>query len=245
MEFKGSGFKYFFNNESKTIDEIRELVDNNTTVSVKGLNVHYFSPKKELNKTEKLLKEVEQHQRQNGGRVETNFLFDDIITGFGYQSKIKSEQVETLNNIKKEVVFPLGHNGTDTLLVTLEEPNYTIPNMMKASNYLDSSGENLKKIWDFKVKSKEGVKETDGKLDYSEINLQILDLMAERFTANKHKYPKGNMKKPLDKHSLVWAAFRHIRKMLQPIENDPESFKEHLTAVLCNMSMVLDQENLK
>ena len=90
-----------------------------------------------------------------------------------------------------------------------------------------------------------GVKETDGKLDYSEINLEILDLMAERFSANKHKYPKNNMKKAIDKNSLVWAAFRHIRKMLQPIEDDPETYKEHLVAVLCNMSMLLDQEKIK
>lgn len=90
-----------------------------------------------------------------------------------------------------------------------------------------------------------GKKEIEGKLDYSEINLEILDLMAQRFSANKHKYPQGNMKKPIDKESLVWAAFRHIRKMLQPIEGDPETYREHLTAVLCNMSMLLDQENIK
>ena len=48
------------------------------------------------------------------------------------------------------------------------------------------------------VKETEGIKESNGKVDYSEINLEILDLMAERFTANKHKYPKDNMKKIID-----------------------------------------------
>lgn len=86
-----------------------------------------------------------------------------------------------------------------------------------------------------------GYKENEGKVDYSEINLNILDLMAERFTANKHKYPKGNMLKPLDKGSLVWASFRHIKKMIKPATDDPETFKEHLAAVVCNMSMILDQ----
>lgn len=88
---------------------------------------------------------------------------------------------------------------------------------------------------------KVGKKETEGKIDYSEINLNILDLMAERFTANKHKYPKGNMLKVINKEDLVWAAFRHIKKMLKPKEDDPETFKEHLVATLCNMSMILDQ----
>jgi hypothetical protein len=87
----------------------------------------------------------------------------------------------------------------------------------------------------------QGKKENEGKVDYSEINLGVLDLMAKRFTANKHKYPKGNMLKPIDKNELVWAAFRHIKKMLKMEEGDPETFEDHLAAVLCNMSMVLDQ----
>lgn len=91
----------------------------------------------------------------------------------------------------------------------------------------------------------EGIKETNGKVDYSEINLEILDLMAERFTANKHKYPKGNMKKSIDIKSLEWALFRHVKKMIQPIETDEESYKDHLSAVLCNASMILDQLNGK
>jgi hypothetical protein len=91
----------------------------------------------------------------------------------------------------------------------------------------------------------EGVKETEGKADYSEINLNILDLMSERMQKNKYKYPPGNSKKPMDVKSLEWALFRHIKKMVQPIENDPESYKEHLAAVLCNASMILNQLELK
>ena len=91
----------------------------------------------------------------------------------------------------------------------------------------------------------QGVKETEGKVDYSEINLEILDLMAERFTANKHKYPKGNMKKTIDIKSLEWALFRHVKKMIQPIETDEETYKDHLSAVLCNCSMLLDQLKVK
>ena len=69
--------------------------------------------------------------------------------------------------------------------------------------------------------------------------------MAERFTANKHKYPKGNMKKTIDIKSLEWALFRHVKKMIQPIETDEETYKDHLSAVLCNASMILDQLNGK
>jgi hypothetical protein len=93
-------------------------------------------------------------------------------------------------------------------------------------------------------KSNIGIKESNGKKDYSEINLEILDLMADRFAANKHKYPKGNMKKPIDIKSLEWALFRHIKKLVQPIENDEESYIDHLSAILCNASMILDQLKL-
>lgn len=91
----------------------------------------------------------------------------------------------------------------------------------------------------------QGIKETSGKTDYSEINLSILDLMAERFTANKHKYPKGNSLKPINKKDLVWALFRHVKKIIKEESNDSETFKDHLSAILCNSSMILDQLEIK
>jgi hypothetical protein len=196
-------FRYYLDNESKTIEEIRKLVNTTMTVSISGLDVHYFSPKKE-NRVEKILKQVEQYQNKNGGLLEgIEFPFDSISP---YKKDLYKNMIEDF----------------DKKLQTAKK---------------ETEGKLFYEL--------EGIKESIGKTDYSEINLEILDLMAERFTANKHKYPKGNMKKPLNKISLVWAAFRHIRKMLQPIKNDPETFKEHLVAVLCNMSMILDQENLK
>lgn len=92
---------------------------------------------------------------------------------------------------------------------------------------------------------KQGIKETVNKTDYSEVNLGVLDLMAERFTANKYKYPKGNSLKPIDKKELCWALFRHVKKMIKEESNDPETFKNHLAAVLCNGSMILDQLEIK
>ena len=88
---------------------------------------------------------------------------------------------------------------------------------------------------------KNGVKETEGKLDYSEINFRLLDLMAKRFMDNKHKYPKGNTLKVINKEEILWAAFRHIRKMLHPIKDDTETYEDHLAAVATNMSIILDQ----
>ncbi len=94
------------------------------------------------------------------------------------------------------------------------------------------------------ITEKIGVKETENKTDYSEIDFDILDLMAERFNANKHKYPKGNMLKPIEEKELLFAGLRHLKKMIQPLENDEETFVEHLSAVLCNMQMLYQQRKL-
>lgn len=86
-----------------------------------------------------------------------------------------------------------------------------------------------------------GIKVEDGKVDYSEINFDILDLMAQRFKDNKHNYPKDNMKKPIEISKLLWPLFRHWKKMMWPKEDDPEKFEDHLAAIMCNCSMILDQ----
>jgi|GEM_PF-5561591 len=95
------------------------------------------------------------------------------------------------------------------------------------------------------VKGIEGIKESNGKTDYSEIDWDIVDLMAKRFNNNKHKYPQGNMLKPIEEKELLFAGYRHLRKMLQPIDDDSESFLEHLIAVMCNMQMLYQQKKLK
>jgi len=91
----------------------------------------------------------------------------------------------------------------------------------------------------------EAYKENNGKTDYSEVDFDIVDLMANRFNVNKHKYPKGNMLKPIDENQLLMALYRHWRKMFQPIPNDEETFEEHLAAILCNAQMIYQQRKLK
>lgn len=128
------------------------------------------------------------------------------------------------------------HKQTVNGIESYSKPLYEEPDVYKdTKNAIESLA----------YKETEGIKESNGKVDYSEINLEILDLMAERFTANKHRYPKGNMKKTIDIKSLEWALFRHVKKMIQPIETDEETYKDHLSAVLCNASMILDQLKIK
>ena len=100
MECRGN-FNYFFNNESKTREEIVSLISDNTTVSIKGLDVFYSSPK--INKTDQLLKEAEQQQEKNGGRVKSEFLLDEIVTGFEWFPILKSIYIE--KNVDSNKIF--------------------------------------------------------------------------------------------------------------------------------------------
>lgn len=189
MKYEGN-FNYFLDGESKTVDDIRKLVTLGMTVSVDGLNVNYFSPK--ITKTDKLLKQADEVQKQNGGRLN----LDSLVYAFELQREPEYPTQKDRDEFKKKI----------SIL------NNTV-----------------------------GKKETEGKLDYSEINFRLLDLMAKRFMDNKHKYAKGNTLKDVNKDDILWAAFRHIRKMIQPIENDPETYEDHLAAVATNMSIILDQ----
>jgi hypothetical protein len=58
---KTSGnFNYYLDNEIKTIEEIMHLVTSDMTVSIRGLDVLYFSPKKENKaKLDKATKQLE------------------------------------------------------------------------------------------------------------------------------------------------------------------------------------------
>lgn len=189
MKYEGN-FNYFLDGESKTVDDIRKLVTLGMTVSVDGLNVNYFSPK--ITKTDKLLKQADEVQKQNGGRLN----LDSLVYAFELQREPEYPTQKDRDEFKKKI----------SIL------NNTV-----------------------------GKKETEGKLDYSEINFRLFDLMAKRFMDNKHKYAKGNTLKDVNKDDILWAAFRHIRKMIQPIENDTETYEDHLVAVATNMSIILDQ----
>lgn len=88
------------------------------------------------------------------------------------------------------------------------------------------------------VVSSEGLKESNGKISYQEIDWDFIDLIARRMNQNKEKYPINNWKKPMDIQLLMDASLRHLRKMQQPIIDDTESFQKHLAAVCCNMMFI-------
>ena len=89
-------------------------------------------------------------------------------------------------------------------------------------------------------------KESEGKLDYSEIDWDFIDAMAARMNKNKAKYPPKNYERMNgeDIKRVEQATLRHLRKILQPLKDDPESILDHLEAIGCN-AMILYYLNKK
>lgn len=203
--------------------EIEEL-ENRTFNSTR----HKYNPVREA------LKQAEEHQVKNGRKEYPeaerfgNFLLDEDEDVQWHFTKLTPEEQEILN--QWEGVSGQSYSKGDRGKKVDEKENNSV---------YDTKS---------KIEEKEkltGVKETEGKLDYSEINFKLLDLMATRFSANKVKYGYGNTKKPLDLKQIEQATFRHLRKMIQPIEGDEETYLDHLSATATNLSIILDQLELQ
>lgn len=82
-----------------------------------------------------------------------------------------------------------------------------------------------------------GKKENEGKVSYSEIDWDYIDAMSDRMDENT-KYPPKNYEKGMDIKELAKATIRHARKILQPIEGDPESAVDHALAIGTNGMMI-------
>ena len=157
---------------------------------------------------------------------------------FSGEKKLTSEQlkegiqegVDLLNKIKRDK-----ESMTITYLGTISEGVEEIKKARLTDDFIKAATD----------RREEAYKENNGKIDYSEIDFDIIDLMARRFNVNKHKYSKGNMLKPIDENQLLMALYRHWRKMFQPIPNDEETFEEHLAAILCNAQMIYQQRKIK
>jgi len=107
----------------------------------------------------------------------------------------------------------------------IEKQNREVLNSFSANNTWSASTE------------KEGIKESEDKIDYSELDWEYIDAMTIRMAKNI-KYPPENWKKPMDIKELAKSAMRHARRILQPLEGDTETDLEHAEALGCNGMMI-------
>ena len=228
-----------------TTEQITDYLDKYVIKSEGGLATHIDKLKRNTHPNLSLISELayvledtlflEELKNKNSEFIKLPKIFNYRIAKD--KTRVFSElgEVEIISSLNNSPIKTENKIGMTYLDEILEQSNTT------STRHKSKNGETHSDFTATIATENKGIKEVIGKTDYSEINLNILDLMADRFNANKHKYPKGNMLKPIDIKSLEWATFRHIKKMLQPIEDDSETYREHLASVLCNMSMILNQ----
>lgn len=224
MKYSGEDFNFFVDGESKTIMEVMDLVQDNMTVSIEGLNVFYVSPKKE-NKIEKLLNEVEKHQKQNGGILEgMEFPFESTpiyndVTGFMEWKKLEvNENLPESSTIKMDNLV-----GSGTRMIG--DNNGLKPQFAEAGGQ----------------KHNEGKKENSGKLHY-ELSWEFIEEMAKRMANNKSdKYPLYNWKKHIDVQDLKDAINRHHMEVMKGNHKDGDEELGHIVSYACNAMMLWEQ----
>lgn len=91
--------------------------------------------------------------------------------------------------------------------------------------------------------SEQGIKQTEGKTSFSEIDWSFVEKMAKCMNLNKGKYPPKNWQKPMKVELLLDAAQRHLIELRKNEFFDRENGAEHAVAVALNMMMYSYQIN--
>lgn len=85
---------------------------------------------------------------------------------------------------------------------------------------------------------KSGVKETDGKVDYSEIDWVFITQLAERMNSNKDKYPPNNWKKSINIELLKQSLLRHVIAVMSGFYEDDGRICGHLESIALNAQFI-------
>jgi hypothetical protein len=147
-----------------------------------------------------------------------------------YKTKICSPQCFCDGSCKKEIKEPFN----------IQVPKPTTLNQTQLFNYLrpeetlEQFKESLKKI---ENKNKEGIKETEGKLNY-ELDWDFIQQLAERMSQNKGKYEPYNWVKPMDVEKLKQSLFRHVIEVMKGNYSDDGREFGHWESIALNAMMI-------
>lgn len=240
MVYEGK-FNYFVDGESKTIDEVRKLVNTDMTVSIDGLNVLYITPKQAAPK------QAEEVQSQNGGRLDLDSLVYTFELGSrpireDSKPKAKSEEFDWDDFLKRLVesmrepedepansLFKTGKNvygGVLSSLATSEDNRCKIP--FDTLAYFKGGLEDV------------GEKETVNKLNY-ELDWNFIQQMAERMATNKGKYKPYNWQLKMNTDKLKQSLLRHTLEIMKGNDSDEGRALGHYESVALNAMMICYQ----
>jgi hypothetical protein len=79
-----------------------------------------------------------------------------------------------------------------------------------------------------------GMRYNDGKLKWSYVHFQSMEPMVRVLMFGAQKYEPHNWQKGLNKVEILESMQRHLAKMMDGEENDPESGLSHIGHIMCN-----------
>ena len=83
----------------------------------------------------------------------------------------------------------------------------------------------------------QGVKETEGKLNY-ELDWEFIQQMAERMSQNKGKYEPYNWKRPMEVEKLKQSLLRHVVEVMKGNYSDDGREFGHWESIALNAMMI-------
>lgn len=208
VKMKEIKFKYVL--DGKEID--KEFIDWNRNPSVNVENDTVFI--NYLDGQQKFISQIEEYQEKNKGILK----FMEFPLDFGGE-KIR----EDLNS--KFIIYTdleKYRRKKDSIEITKTKED-VLPNNNKAE----------KEMIDYL----QGVKESDGKLNY-ELDWGFIQQMAERMSQNKGKYPPYNWMLPMDVEKLKQSLFRHVIEIMKGSYSDDGREFGHLESVALNALMI-------
>jgi hypothetical protein len=144
---------------------------------------------------------------------------DDVITS---SNRGEKETMEYFNEVLDTHPLPFFPKRGKTIKYESKEEDDKV---------LQTFKENVKRI------EQEGVKETEGKLNY-ELDWEFIQQLAERMSQNKGKYEPYNWAKPMDVEKLKQSLFRHVIEVMKGNYSDDGREFGHWESIALNAMMI-------
>jgi hypothetical protein len=241
--------KYVANGKEVTKEEFESLVgeqfkwfqnDTVNATSVSNLFRGKFVSEKQINDHIKgVLDKDDVINSVNRGEKEMMESFHNLYDNPNYfKFKKCSAQCYCDGSCKKEIKEPFSIQVPKP--TTLNQTQFYYPPTPEET--LEQFKEALRKLEDKKEmqqksKNNEGVKETEGKLNY-ELDWDFIQQMAERMSQNKGKYEPYNWAKPMDVEKLKQSLFRHVIEVMKGNYSDDGRDFGHWESVALNAMMI-------
>ena len=192
----------------------------------RGKTINYENSAEKTEKEENLVfpKNSEIHKEENKNCNWTRC--GQIECKHCYPNKEFRETKEAFNKAKKNLP-PFTTNYSYNYIDKLKEIYSGETNILKTFTVDEGVNEGVKL-------NIEGVKESNGKTDYSEIDWDFIESLAKRMNKNKSKYEAGNYKKPMNIDLLKQSLLRHTIEVLKNNYQDDGDDLGHLSAIALN-----------